>query len=40
MPPFPYQADRQAQILLKSGKALEGKAVDAMLKEYDESEKK
>ena len=43
-PPSPMhcsdQADRQAQALLKSGKALEGKAVDAMMKEYEESEKK
>ena len=34
------KADRQAQVLLRAGKAFEGKAVDALLKEYDESEKK
>ncbi|GAX75372.1 hypothetical protein CEUSTIGMA_g2816.t1 [Chlamydomonas eustigma] len=34
------KADRQAQQLLKAGKAVEGKALDAMLKEYDECEKK
>ncbi len=34
------KADRQAQHLLKAGKAVEGKALDAMLKEFDESEKK
>jgi hypothetical protein len=34
------QADRLAQIQLKSGKPFEGKVVDAALKEYDEAEKK
>ena len=37
---FVVRADRQAQVVLKSGKAIEGKSLDAMLKDYDEAEKK
>lgn len=37
---FIVRADRQAQVVLRSGKAIEGKALDVMLKDYDEAEKK
>lgn len=37
---FNLRAERQGQALVKAGKAIEGKALDAILKEYDECEKK
>lgn len=37
---FNIRADRQGQALVRAGKAIEGKVLDAMMKEYDESEKK
>jgi hypothetical protein len=37
---FMIKADRQAQALVRAGKAVEGKAIDAMMAEFNESEKK